>query len=427
MAEEDDEMERKLRAAARRVVRVVWMVSPLVVLAVLAVPEWTRNGDATLSRVAGALSLGPNRPFQIVYGLLILLMARALWTDLKRRGVDYRWGPKLLFVLAGVVFVSACLAMDETTDSIATWSTARYAFTACGMATIILAPLALYTLYVAFARDSHWRGFAPITLVAAVLAVIAATLMILLLPSRTAHPGVTTVLLRRGHLSVFVCWYALAAAKLLRDTHPSNTASAVPAPTKAPINWEVLAAKIEVGTVPLAIVGGLIALLEYCDTHERDRIELAQRAYEKADSNWTEFLKLCAEHPEANCYSGAIVGSGGVTGAGSSVLSVDDAKKELVLTFLVDTFEVAYVNYNNESYVDAAEDDYCAQWPTWIVAMRKFLARPDFQDTWTRVHDEYDKRYQRCMKALIDDPAIAMPVDCRVLDCPAAPAPPSSN
>jgi hypothetical protein len=163
-----------------------------------------------------------------------------------------------------------------------------------------------------------------------------------------------------------------------------------------------LAFEIAFGVI--ALVTGVLAWIEYRSSHARELREDATRAYDRADSNYNEFLKLCLDHPELDCYSKE-----------SPTKTPLDAKESIqqrvLFTMLVDVFEVAYVNYNNEHYVDVAKEAYCTQWPAWIEAMKKYARKSAFQATWHDVGDEFDTQFQRCIEALLRDGSPGSPGD----------------
>lgn len=166
---------------------------------------------------------------------------------------------------------------------------------------------------------------------------------------------------------------------------------------KPGFDWEKLAARIEVVLFPLGLITGFLALAEYRHTHERERREEAARAYDRADANYTEFLKLCLEHSDLDCYSGHDISAPPAADARAADLRA--TQQRVVFSMLIDVFESAYVNYNNEHYAKAARETYCAQWPTWMAAIRKYFRKQAFRDTWQEVGNEFDIRFQHCMNA----------------------------
>lgn len=166
---------------------------------------------------------------------------------------------------------------------------------------------------------------------------------------------------------------------------------------KSGFDWEKLAARFEVVLFPVGLITGILAFAEFRHAHERERREEAARAYERADANYTEFLKLCMEHPDLDCYSGHDTAAQPATDSHAAELHT--TQQRIMFTMLIDVFESAYVNYNNEHYAEVARDAYCAQWPTWMAAIRKYLRKQAFRDTWKEVGNEFDIRFQHCMNA----------------------------
>ena len=163
------------------------------------------------------------------------------------------------------------------------------------------------------------------------------------------------------------------------------------------VDWERLAAIIEIALLPLVVGTAVIGVFEYRDNHKRDRREEAARAYDRADQNYNDFLKVCLEHPDVDCYSGNLP----VPGPGADGADAFKVKQRVVMSMLVDVFEVAFVNYNNNNYVDDSRDAYCTQWPDWIAAVRKYARRDAFRETWSDIADEFDLDFQDCVRDLI--------------------------
>lgn len=166
---------------------------------------------------------------------------------------------------------------------------------------------------------------------------------------------------------------------------------------KSGFDWEKLAARFEIVLFPIGLITGILAFAEYRHAHERERREEAARAYDRADANYTEFLKLCLEHPGLDCYSGYNISAR--PAGDNQAVELQDVQQRVMFSMLIDTFESAYVNYNNEHYADSAHDAYCAQWPTWMAAIRKYFRKQSFRNAWEEVGNEFDTRFQRCMNA----------------------------
>jgi hypothetical protein len=190
-------------------------------------------------------------------------------------------------------------------------------------------------------------------------------------------------------------------------------------PHKKHIDWERLASFIEVVTLPLVLIGGALALFEYIESRHRDRREVAAHAYDQADNVYKDYLKLCLEHPDLECYTGRTV----------DITSLDEKQQQqqqVMYIFLIDAFEVAYTNYNNEEYVHSSPRAYCAEWPGWVAVMRKAARRPNFVTTWrggsglnggsevhggsgsggndvNGVNDEFYGRFQGCLNDIVND------------------------
>jgi hypothetical protein len=162
--------------------------------------------------------------------------------------------------------------------------------------------------------------------------------------------------------------------------------------------WNIVLVATRIATYSLTVIGGIVGLKEYTDTHENERREAAQQAYDRVDANFNEFIKLCVTHPDLDCYPGSELL------APAPRLEIDPLKliqHRALYMVLIDTFKVAYINYNTEHYAAANPAGYCAQWPGWISELKLYTRRAEFRSTWNDVGDKFDSHFARCLNAIL--------------------------
>lgn len=427
---------------AQRSKHLIAIVVLAVVFLIAVILDWQlTSGHRSLAELFQAAALGPQRVMQVFYAVLLLSFTWAVAKfgfkppppEAKRRNI----GLLCLMGAALGLAVSAIFAQPAIAAD-AHWTGTYWMHLLGGAAATVFIPVAMFAFAWRFHTVDKDDSLTTWTLVAAITTLGIAVAVIVFPPHALAGPTpLMAFVARRAHFLVLFAWCLAVFLHALGDTpetqpvkRESTGGEAVSltidalrealsgGSKKGGFDWETFAAKIEVLTLPLVLIGGVIALLEYSDGHKRDIREVSKSAYEKADSNWTEFLKLCADHPETSCYDGA-------PDTGS-----DDPHQGPVLSMVIDTFETAFRNYNDAEYANDATENYCDEWPTWMLAMRRYARRPSFQRVWTQVGGEYGQKFQLCMEATIKEQtglawneqaslSAPPPKDCRMDVCEA--------
>ncbi|HEY4240645.1 MAG TPA: hypothetical protein VGM88_12575 [Kofleriaceae bacterium] len=354
-------------------------------LLVLVFNDWLATRPHPMSETCSSLSLGERRWPIVLCGAAIVLFA--ILTGRHRRCREWRL-PRVLGIVVGVLVIAAGLCAGVDQVAFTAWSGAYKAhlFISTGA---VIAMIVCLTAWAFALKDAHAEGWFLAVTCAALILVALSALGTVAFPSPhlLRQTPLASFLLRRLHVIVFLMW--CGTAMFWTFVEPLQARAG-----KTP--WEEIAAKIEVLTLPLVLLGGLGALLEYCDAHKRDRRETAQAAYQKADDSWKEFLKLCMDHPESDCYDGASLES-------PATSPIDEVRRRVMMSYLIDTFEVAYVSYNDPEYANDAHGTYCTEWPTWVAAIRKYARRDTYVRTWLDVGNEYDTEFQSCIDQLITE------------------------
>jgi len=132
----------------------------------------------------------------------------------------------------------------------------------------------------------------------------------------------------------------------------------------------------------------------------KERVEAAERVYQAVDERYTDFVKLCIDHPRLDCYS--------IPQAGEPqppLNSTEKLQQKMLFTELTDVFEVAYVQYHKEESNKEIQKLYMAQWAGWDAYIRKFLKRPSYLNTWYDIRNEYDAGLVKYMDAISPPPS----------------------
>jgi len=151
------------------------------------------------------------------------------------------------------------------------------------------------------------------------------------------------------------------------------------------------------------IVATPVALLEFHkhnveskENNKKERITVAETTYREVDAKYTEFVKLCLDHPRLDCYSVS-------EDHPDPPLSKDEKLQQKILySALMDVFEVAYVQYrtNQHDLDQEVKQIFEEQWQGWDTYIRKFLRRPAYCSVYLDIRDEYDTRLVGYMDAI---------------------------
>lgn len=143
--------------------------------------------------------------------------------------------------------------------------------------------------------------------------------------------------------------------------------------------------------VPLGLIDLHSHAIEAEENAKKERVEAAEKVYQMVDERYTEFVKLCIDHPRLDCYS--------VPRADVKFQLTEDEKlqQKVLYTELTDVFEVAYVQYHKEESNPEILKIYKTQWDGWDTYIRKFMKRPAYLETLNEIKDEYDDGFAKYM------------------------------
>jgi hypothetical protein len=147
--------------------------------------------------------------------------------------------------------------------------------------------------------------------------------------------------------------------------------------------------------IPFGLLDFHYHAVENQENAKKERVEAAQKVYQTVDERYTEFVKLCIDHPRLDCYS--------VPQAREPKPPLSEAERvqqKMLFTHLTDVFEVAFVQYHQEESNPEIQKIYESQWEGWDAYIRKFLKRSDYLATWYEIRDEYDEGLVKYMDAI---------------------------
>jgi hypothetical protein len=147
--------------------------------------------------------------------------------------------------------------------------------------------------------------------------------------------------------------------------------------------------------VPLGLLDFHMHAVETLENAKKERVEAAEKVYQTVDERYTEFVKLCIDHPRLDCYS--------VPHAGDfdpPLSETERIQQKMLFVHLTDVFEVAFVQYHKEESNPEIQKIYSSQWAGWDAYIRKFMRRPAYLETWYAIRDEYDEGLVKYMDAI---------------------------
>jgi hypothetical protein len=121
-------------------------------------------------------------------------------------------------------------------------------------------------------------------------------------------------------------------------------------------------------------------------------LEAHEQVYTVLDAQYTDFLKLCLQNPDVDCFDLPA----------KPEPSLDEgqrARQRILYAIVIPMLEHAYLAYHGQSAVEIA-DLTERQWPGWELYASNFMQRPAFRQIWRQLGVEFDKRFQNCMNTL---------------------------
>jgi hypothetical protein len=148
--------------------------------------------------------------------------------------------------------------------------------------------------------------------------------------------------------------------------------------------WLELAAHlITIGGVPVAIV-------LFVGEKRRERREREEHAFDDLDDAYCDFMRLCLKHPEADVFE--------LPMDEPSRPSASQLRTEHTLfAILISLFERAFLMFEEQHQAFRRR-----QWDGWVLFMKRYSNRGNFQRVWGSIGKQFDTRFQR----FVDDELI---------------------
>lgn len=140
-----------------------------------------------------------------------------------------------------------------------------------------------------------------------------------------------------------------------------------------------------VASGPVAILELHNHTTELRNNASKERLALAEQVYRSVDQRFTEFTKLCLDHPRLDCYSVA------QNALKPPLTATERLQQRILYANLTDVFEVAYVEFHKKEVSEKVKELFDDQWAGWDAYIRKFMKRRAYLNTWLEIRDEYDK------------------------------------
>ncbi len=150
--------------------------------------------------------------------------------------------------------------------------------------------------------------------------------------------------------------------------------------------------------VPLGVIDLHNRGKEEAESAQKERVDAAERVYQAVDARYTEFVKLCIDHPRLDCYSVP------APEPKPALNFAEQVQQKMLFTELTDVFEVAYVQYKKKDSNEEIQRLFDAQWAGWDTYIRKFLKRPSYLRAWYEIRDEYDEGLVKYMDSIAPPP-----------------------
>lgn len=150
----------------------------------------------------------------------------------------------------------------------------------------------------------------------------------------------------------------------------------------------------------LVLLGGYLAYLQYVDGQRKEQADLGERAYAELQDSYFEYLQICLQFPDLDCYDRRE--------AGAPCLTTSEQRQQTILyAMIISVFERAYVRYEVSH-----PPRYGEQWPGWVRYMEDFADREGVRVVWADVRDEYDVGFQGFFDGLLQRVPVAPAPPC---------------
>ena len=147
---------------------------------------------------------------------------------------------------------------------------------------------------------------------------------------------------------------------------------------------------LEAASYVATIIGIPVALLIFLYEKQKQRLAREMETYLLSNQRYTEYLSLCLEHPELDCFD-LSVQEPDVAATGL------DIKKLTLFTILIATLESGFLLYRRHNQIAIRRN----QWRGWYDYMAMWARRPDFRLAWPALGPQFDADFCALMQELI--------------------------
>jgi hypothetical protein len=157
------------------------------------------------------------------------------------------------------------------------------------------------------------------------------------------------------------------------------------------MTFEEIKGFLEAGSYLATIIGIPVAIIVFLSEKRKDRIQAERETYMEADGRYIDYLKMCLEHPELDCFE--------FTKNDPDLSTTGlDVKKLTLFTILISLLEFGYVLYRDQ-HISARS----TQWQGWHDYMAMWAQREDFRRAWPVLGPQFDTDFVKYMEQIMRD------------------------
>ena len=146
---------------------------------------------------------------------------------------------------------------------------------------------------------------------------------------------------------------------------------------------------LEAASYVATIIGIPVATLIFLNEKRKERSAREVETYVYSNEKYIEFLKLCLEHSDLDCFD--------CSSRDPDVVATGlDVKKLALLTILISTLETGFLLYRRHNTAIKT-----AQWKGWHEYMTMWAHRPDFRAAWPVLGPQFDADFTAFMQELL--------------------------
>jgi hypothetical protein len=150
-----------------------------------------------------------------------------------------------------------------------------------------------------------------------------------------------------------------------------------------------LADLANLATFVATFIGIPVAVLTFLSEKRKERRQREADAYIQAGDRYVQYLTLCLQHPELDCFDLSVL----EPQVRETRLSI---QKLTLFTILISMLEAGFI-----LYTDHRREVKERQWQGWHDYMIMWASRPDFRQAWPALGPQFDQKFVQEMERLI--------------------------